>query len=135
MNEEIKDVLSKNVPQQFDPESDLTVVPEDAVNKLIETLPKHSALKAVANKLIVKPDSVETQTKGGVFIPDMGQDAPTKGIVVAVGPGYLTATGIFVPLTVKVGDRVIYTKYGAAKFEHEDEEYATLEEKDLLTII
>ena len=115
---------------------DLTKVSEDKVDEMVELFEEEYFLpQAVGSKLIVKPDEAETVSKGGVVIPDMSQEVPRRGLVMSIGKGHYTATGTIMSMTVKVGDTVIYPKYGAAIFEYDDIEYVVVEEKDLLAIL
>lgn len=127
-----------NVPSEVFTEKednrDLTQIPDSATNVIVEKL-KRFTLETVVSKLIILPDDAETMSKGGVYIPDISQDVPARGKVVAVGQGYITASGNIVSLKSNVGDIVIYSKYGGHKFEYEEKEYISIDEKDILAII
>jgi len=86
-------------------------------NKLKTRLTVHDS------KVLILPDESETATKGGVIIPDTAQEAPRIGTVVAVGEGYLLASGEIKPLNFKEGDRIIYPLHQLHKIEFEDVEY------------
>ena len=72
-------------------------------------------LQPLADRLVVKPIEQEEVTKGGIVLPDTAKEKPQEGKVLAVGPGRLSEEGKRVPMGVKVGDIVIYAKYGALR--------------------
>ena len=89
-------------------------------------------LQPMADRLVVKPIEKEEVTKGGIFLPDTARERPQEGEVVAVGPGRLTEDGKRLAMEVKVGDIVIYTKYGGTEIKIDDEELIILRESDIL---
>ena len=89
-------------------------------------------LQPMADRLVVKPIEREEVTKGGIFLPDTAKEKPQEGEVLAVGPGRLTDDGKRIAMDVKVGDRVIYTKYGGTEIKIDDEELIVLRESDIL---
>ena len=89
-------------------------------------------LQPMADRLVVKPIEREEVTKGGIFLPDTAKEKPQEGEVLAVGPGRLTEDGKRIAMDVKVGDIVIYTKYGGMEIKVEDEELIILRESDIL---
>jgi len=91
-------------------------------------------LKPLADRLVVKPIDREEVTKGGIFLPDTAKEKPQEGEILAVGPGRLSEEGQRIPLDVKVGDIVIYSKYGGTELKSEGEEYMILRESDVLAI-
>ncbi len=91
-------------------------------------------LKPLADRLVVKPIDREEVTKGGIFLPDTAKEKPQEGEILAVGPGRLSEEGQRIPLDVKVGDIVIYSKYGGTELKSEGEEYMILRESDILAI-
>jgi chaperonin GroES len=86
----------------------------------------------MADRLIVKPIEQEEVTKGGIFLPDTAKEKPQEGEVIAVGPGRMTEEGKRIAMDVKVGDRVIYAKYGGTEIKIEAEELMILRESDIL---
>jgi len=92
-------------------------------------------LKPLGDRVILKPLKEEEKVKGGIIIPDTAKDKPQKGKVVAVGPGRLDEEGKRIPIDVKVGDSVIYSKYAGSEVKIEDEEYLILHDSDILAII
>lgn len=87
-------------------------------------------LKPLSDRVIIEPATVETQTASGIIIPDTAKEKPQKGIVIAVGPGKKDE-----PLTVKVGDTVLYGKYAGTELKYEDKELLIMREDDILAII
>ncbi len=89
-------------------------------------------LQPLADRLVVKPIEREEVTKGGIVLPDTAKEKPQEGEVLAVGPGRLSDDGKRIAMEVKVGDRVIYAKYGGTEIKIEDEELVILRESDIL---
>ena len=89
-------------------------------------------LEPLADRLVVKPIEREEVTKGGILIPDTVKERPQEGKVIAAGPGRLTEEGKRVAMDVKVGDVVMYTKYGGTEVKIDDEELIILRESDIL---
>ena len=86
----------------------------------------------LADRVVVKPTEQEEKTASGIFLPDTAKDRPQEGQVVAVGPGSITEDGKRVPVEVKVGDRVIYSKFAGTEYKVADVEYLLLKESDVL---
>ncbi len=89
-------------------------------------------LEPLADRLVVKPIEREEVTKGGIVLPDTVKEKPQEGEVLAVGPGRLSDDGKRITMEVKVGDTVIYAKYGGTEIKIEDEELVILRESDIL---
>ena len=89
-------------------------------------------LQPLADRLVVRPIEREEVTKGGIVLPDTVKEKPQEGEVVAVGPGRLSEDGKRIPMDLKVGDIVIYAKYGGTEYKVEDVEYMILRESDIL---
>jgi len=89
-------------------------------------------LQPLADRLVVKPIQKEEKTKGGIILPDTAKEKPQEGEVIAVGPGRVTDDGKRIAMDVKVGDRVIYSKYGGTEIKIDDEELIILRESDVL---
>jgi chaperonin GroES len=87
-------------------------------------------IKPLADRVLVEPMEAETKTASGIIIPDNAKEKPQKGNVVAVGNGTKK-----VPLTVKVGDTVLYGKYGGTELKLEGKDYLMMRESDILAII
>jgi chaperonin GroES len=91
-------------------------------------------LHPLADRLVVKPVQKEEMTKGGIYLPDTAKEKPQEGEIVAVGPGKMTDDGKRIPMEVKVGDRVIYSKYGGSEIKIDDVEMIILRESDILAV-
>jgi chaperonin GroES len=93
---------------------------------------KTKELQPLADRLVVKPVQKEEMTKSGIFIPDTAKEKPQEGEVIAIGPGKMTDEGKRIPMDLKVGDRVIYSKYGGSEIKIDDVEMIILRESDIL---
>ena len=89
-------------------------------------------LEPMADRLVVKPIEAEGKTKTGIYLPDTAKEKPQEGKVVAAGPGRLSEDGKRIAMEVKVGDIVVYSKYGGTEIKVEDEELIILRESDIL---
>ena len=89
-------------------------------------------LQPLADRVVVKPIEREEKTKSGIYLPDTVKEKPQEGEVMAVGPGRLSEDGKRIAMEVKVGDVVIYTKYGGTEIKIEGEELVILRESDIL---
>jgi chaperonin GroES len=94
------------------------------------------SLEPLEDRIVVKPSEEEETTASGLVIPDTAKERPQEGEVVAVGPGRFTEDGSArVPMDVKAGDKVIYSKYGGTEIKFEGDEYLILSARDVLAII
>ncbi|HET6477519.1 MAG TPA: co-chaperone GroES [Dehalococcoidales bacterium] len=89
-------------------------------------------LQPLADRLVVRPIEAEEKTKAGIYLPDTAREKPQEGEVVAVGPGRLSEDGKRIAMDVKVGDIVVYAKYGGTEIKIDEEEYMILREGDIL---
>ena len=89
-------------------------------------------LQPMADRLVVKPIEREEVTKGGIFLPDTAKEKPQEGEVLTVGPGRLSDDGKRIEMDVKVGDIVVYSKYGGTELKIDNEEVIILRESDIL---
>jgi chaperonin GroES len=105
---------------------------------------KKPAVAAVKNKagitplgerVLVKPLAPETTTLSGIIIPDNSKEKPEQGVVVAVGPGKKNDAGHAVPPSVKVGDKVMFSKYGFDEIKVNGVEYYMVNESNILAIL
>ena len=92
------------------------------------------SLKPLEDRIVVKPGEEEETTVSGIVIPDTAKEKPQEGQVVAVGPGRFE-DGTRVPLDVKVGDTVIYSKYGGTEVKVGGEDHLILSARDVLAIV
>ncbi|HUV03572.1 MAG TPA: co-chaperone GroES [Armatimonadota bacterium] len=91
-------------------------------------------LKPLDDRIVIKPTAAEEVTKGGIVLPDAAQERPQEGEVIAVGTGKVLETGAKVPMEVKVGDKIIYSKYGGTEVKIGGEEYVILRQDDVLAV-
>ena len=89
-------------------------------------------LRPLDDRVVVEADAAEERTSGGILLPDTAKQKPQQGKVVAVGPGKLSDKGTRTPLGVKVGDTVLYGKYGGSDVEVSGRELKILRESDIL---
>jgi chaperonin GroES len=94
------------------------------------------SIKPLEDRIVVKPLDAEQTTASGLVIPDTAKEKPQEGEVLAVGPGRFVDEGDKrVPLDVKVGDTVLYSKYGGTEVKYSGQEYLILSARDVLAII
>ena len=91
-------------------------------------------IKPLEDRILVRPEEGEETTASGIVIPDTAKEKPQEGEVVAVGPGRFE-DGKRVPVDVKTGDRVLYSKYGGTEVKVGGEEYLVLSARDVLAIV
>jgi len=91
-------------------------------------------IKPLGDRIVIKVLEKEERTKGGIVLPDTAKEKPQKGEVLAVGSGEII-DGKKVPLEVKVGDKIIFSKYAGTEVKIDDEEYLILRQSDVLAII
>jgi chaperonin GroES len=89
-------------------------------------------LQPLGDRLVVKPLEGEEKTRGGIILPDTAKEKPQEGKVLAVGPGRLSEDGQRIAMEVKVGDVVLYVKYGGTEVKIDGEELIVLRESDIL---
>ena len=87
-------------------------------------------IKPLADRVLVEPLEAETKTASGIIIPDTAKEKPQKGSIVAVGPGTKEN-----PVTVKVGDSVLYGKYSGTELKLDGKDYLIMRESDILAIV
>ena len=92
-------------------------------------------LKPLGDMIVVKVVNHEEKTKGGIVLPDTAKEKPTEGEVMAIGTGKVLENGQKLPLEVKVGDRIIFSKYAGTEVKLDGEEYVIFSERDVLAII
>jgi len=94
------------------------------------------SIKPLEDRIVIKSLEAEQTTASGLVIPDTAKEKPQEGEVLAVGPGRWNEDGDErIPLDVKVGDRVIYSKYGGTEIKHGGQEYLILSARDVLAIV
>ncbi len=92
-------------------------------------------VRPLEDRILVRPEEGEETTVSGIVIPDTAKEKPQEGTVLAVGPGKRSETGELIPVDVKEGDRVIYSKYGGTEIKVDGEELLILSSRDALAVI
>ena len=92
-------------------------------------------IKPLEDRIVVRPEEGEETTVSGIVIPDTAKEKPQEGTVVAVGVGKRSDSGELIPMDVKEGDRVIYSKYGGTEVKLEGEELLILSARDVLAVL
>jgi len=93
-------------------------------------------IRPLHDKILVRRDEAETKTSSGIYLPETGKERPKTGTIHAVGDGALnTDTGVRIPLSVKKGDRVIFTSYAGTEVKLDGEELLIMSEDDILAVI
>lgn len=93
------------------------------------------SIKPLFSNVLIKPLEAETKTAGGIYLPDNAKEKPQVGIVMAVGEGNVTPKGEQEKMVVKVGDRVMYKKWGGNEVKVGNEEWTIVEQKDILAVV
>jgi len=91
-------------------------------------------LRPLGDRVMIKPVDRDEMTKSGIVIPDTAKEKPQEGIVEAVGAGRVLDDGQRVPINLKVGDKVLYSKYAGDEFKPDDVGYLIVSEKDVLAV-
>ena len=91
-------------------------------------------IKPIGDKVVIKPIAVEEVTKSGIVLPGSAQEKPQQGEVIAVGDG-IYQNGVKIPMELKVGDRVVYGKFGGIDVKLNGEEVIIMSEKDVLIVL
>jgi chaperonin GroES len=92
--------------------------------------------KPLSNHVFIEPITEEQKTKSGIVLPETAEkERPIKGKIIAVGPGKLNEKGERIPMTVKVGDIVLFKKYGPDEIEIDEKKYLVGDEDDILAIL
>jgi chaperonin GroES len=92
-------------------------------------------IQPLHDRVIVKRVEEEETTKGGIIIPDTAKEKPMEGIVVAVGSGRIEEEGKKIPLEVKKGDRVLFSKYAGTEIKIDGKEHLIMKEEDIIAIV
>ena len=95
----------------------------------------NTKIKPLQDRILVRRLSGEEKTKGGIIIPDAAKEKPHEGKVMAVGNGKVLENGSKQPLDVKIGDRILFSKYSGTEVKLDGEEYTIMREDDILGVI
>lgn len=96
---------------------------------------KKTNLIPLGDRVVLRRDVAEDTTAGGIVLPDSAQDKPQQGTIVAVGDGHVKSDGTKVELTVKAGDKVLFTSYAGEEISLGDDDFLLLRESDILATI
>ena len=91
-------------------------------------------IQPLADRVVVKPSPAEEKTASWIIIPDTAKEKPQEGKIVAVGKGRLDDDGKAIKMNVKVGDKVLYSKYGGTEIKYDGKEYLIMSESDILAV-
>ena len=94
-----------------------------------------STIRPLHDRILVKRLEAESKTPGGLIIPDNAKEKPVEGVVIAAGEGARNKDGVRIPLDVKVGDRVLFSKYSGTEVKAIGEDHMILREDDLLAVL
>ena len=94
-----------------------------------------SKLTPKNDRVLIKPSKKGEEMYGSIIIPDMGQERPEMGEVIAVGPGRTSEFGSFIPVNAKIGDTVLIPKIGSLRIDFDGEEYFIVPDKEILAVI
>ena len=93
-------------------------------------------IKPLADHILIEPMKKEEKTKTGILLPETAEkESPEQGLVIAVGPGRKNNSGNVIPIDIKPGDKVLFTKYGPNEIKIEDKEYLIAKEEEILAIL
>jgi len=92
-------------------------------------------IKPLGDRVVIKRSEEKEKTKGGILLPDTAKERPQEGKIVAVGEGKKSDEGKIIPLTLKVGDTVLYGKYSGTEITVDEEEYLIMREDDILAVV
>ncbi|MBC8416025.1 MAG: co-chaperone GroES [Candidatus Cloacimonetes bacterium] len=93
-------------------------------------------LKPLDDRVVIEiKEELEEKNVGGIIIPDTAKEKPQIGEIIAVGPGKINDEGKIIPVSVKVGDKILYGKYGGTEVDIEDKKYLIISSSDILAII
>jgi chaperonin GroES len=94
-----------------------------------------TSIKPLEDRILVRPEESEETTVSGIVIPDTAKEKPQEGTVLAVGPGKRSDSGDLIPMDVKEGDRVVYSKYGGTEIKVGGEDLLILSARDVLAVV
>ncbi len=92
-------------------------------------------IRPLNDRILVKRLEGEEKTAGGIIIPDSAKEKPAEGEIIAIGPGKINDKGERVAVDVKVGDRILFSKYGGTDVKYDGEDYLIMREDDILGVV
>ena len=93
------------------------------------------SIKPLEDRIVIRQVEAEQTTASGLVIPDTAKEKPQEGEVIAVGPGRVDDNGNRIPVDVKVGDVVVYSRYGGTQVKYEGQEFQILSSRDVLAVV
>ena len=93
------------------------------------------SIKPLEDRIVIRQVEAEQTTASGLVIPDTATEKPQEGEVIAVGPGRVDDSGNRIPVDVKVGDVVIYSRYGGTEVKYDGQEFQILSSRDVLAVV
>ena len=93
------------------------------------------SIKPLDDRIVIRQVEAEQTTASGLVIPDTAKEKPQEGEVIAVGPGRVDDSGNRIPVDVKVGDVVIYSRYGGTEVKYDGQEFQILSSRDVLAVV
>lgn len=96
---------------------------------------KELGVRPLHDRILVKRTAEEDKTAGGLYIPDSAKEKPQRGEIVAAGKGRITEDGKVLPLEVKVGDKILFSKYAGTEIKFDGSEFLMMREEDVLGIV
>lgn len=96
---------------------------------------KANSVRPLFDQVLIKPLEEESKTASGILLPETAKEKPQMGQVMAIGPGNVTDDGKKVPMVVKVGQKVMYKKWGGNEIKVEGKEWLLVEQKDILAVV
>lgn len=92
-------------------------------------------IQPLFNHVLIQPSKADDMLPSGILLPDTAKDKPQMGVIMAIGPGITDDKGKTIPMSVKVGQKVMYKKWGGNEVKVHGEEWMIVEEKDILAIV
>lgn len=102
---------------------------------MAKTTTKKQSITPLFGNVLIRPLEAETKTAGGIYLPDTAKEKPQVGEIMAVGEGEVTPKGDRHPMVVKVGQKVMYKKWGGNEVKVDNEEWTIVDQKDILAIV
>lgn len=103
--------------------------------KAVKSSAALNEIKPLFNNVLIKPLEAEEKTSSGIYLPDTAKEKPQVGVIMAVGDGDITPKGDRHPMIVKVGQKVMYKKWGGNEIKVNGEEWTLVDQKDILAIV
>ena len=94
-----------------------------------------SKLRPLGDRVVIKPSAREEVTKSGIVLPETAKEKPQEGVILAAGPGKILDDGKREAMDVKVGEKVLYSKYAGTEFKVDGDELLIISQKDILAVV